>query len=128
MNKTSLKTAVAIFALAALMGCAEGTTVVTGVARAAISVEQVQLYTQPPEGSYQVIALVNASSGNGWTDQQSIDYAIEELKNQAAAVGANGVVLGQPSSKTGGFIMIDYALIPYDEQTVSGTAIHVPSQ
>lgn len=128
MNRNHLKIIAVIFALAAITGCAEGTTVVTGMTRAAISVEQVQLYTQPPKGSYQVIALVNASSGNGWTDQQSIDYAIGELKNQAAAVGANGVILGQPSSQTGGFIMIDYAVIPYDEQKVSGKAIYVPSQ
>ena len=128
MNRTYLKTIAVIFALAAITGCAEGTTVVTGVTRAAISVEQVQLYTQPPQGSYQVIALVNARSGNGWTDQQSIDYAIGELKNQAADVGANGVILSQPSSQTGGFIMTDYALIPYDEQKISGTAIYVPSQ
>jgi uncharacterized protein YbjQ (UPF0145 family) len=85
----------------------------------------VQLYVEPPKSSYEVIALVNASSASGWTDQQSIDYAIDELKSQAAALGANGVILGQPGSKVGGFVMIEEMAIPYDEQTVSGRAIYV---
>jgi len=83
------------------------------------------MYVEPPETPYEVIGLVNASSGNGWTDQQSIDYAVDELRNQAAAVGANGVILGQPGSKVGGFVMSGNIAIPYDEQTVSGSAIYV---
>jgi hypothetical protein len=104
------------------------TAVVTGERRAAISPEQVQLYSEAPKAPYQVIALVNASSGNGWSDQQSVDYAVEELKNQAAAVGANGVILGQPDSQTGGFVMSGNVALPYDEQTVSGTAVYVSGE
>lgn len=125
MKSTSIVNMVAVLAIAALAGCAEGTSVITGQARSAISPELVQLYSEAPQMPYEVIALVNASSGNGWTNQQSVDYAIEELKNQAAAVGANGVILGQPGSQTGGFIMSGSVAIPYDEQTVSGSAIYV---
>lgn len=125
MKTASIKNIVAVLAIAAISGCAEGTSVVTGQTRSAISPEQVQLYTVAPQTPYEVIALVNASSGNGWTDQQSVDYAITELKNQAAAVGANGVILGQPGSQTGGFIMSENIAIPYSEKTVSGSAIYV---
>jgi hypothetical protein len=125
MKSISKRTLAAILAIAAITGCADGTTVITGERRAAISAEEVQLYSAAPQSQYQVIALVNASSGNGWTDQQSIDYAVEELKNQAGAVGANGVILGQPGSQTGGFVMSGNIAIPYDEQTVSGTAIYI---
>jgi len=125
MKTASIRNMVAVLAVAAIAGCAEGTAVVTGQQRAAISPEQVQLYSEAPEAPYEVIALVNASSGNGWTDQQSVDFAVEELKNQAAAVGANGIILGQPGSQTGGFIMSGNVAIPYDEQTVSGSAIFV---
>lgn len=125
MRISSIGMMIAILSVAVISGCAEGTAVVTGQKRAAISSEQVQLYSEAPKVPYEVIALVNANSGNGWTDQQSIDYAVEELKNQAAAVGANGVILGQPGSQTGGFIMSGNVAIPYDEQTVSGSAIFV---
>lgn len=127
MHVNSLRNGVAALCVMALGACAagEGTTVVTGQKRPAISTDQVTLYTQAPQASYDTIALVNASSANGWTDQQSLDYAIEELKSQAAAVGANGVIMGQPGSQSGGFIMIDDIAYPYNEQTVSGSAIYL---
>ena len=127
MKPVSIRNVVAVLAVAAIAGCtnAEGTSVVTGQQRSAISPEQVQLYSEAPQVPYEVIGLVNASSANGWTDQQSVDYAVQELKNQAAAVGANGVILRQPGSQTGGFIMIDNIAYPYDEKTASGSAIFV---
>lgn len=125
MNMAKIKNALGMLIVLAIAGCAEGTAVVVGQQRSAISPTQVQLYVEPPASPYEVVALVNASSGDGWTDQQSIDYAVIELKNQAAAVGANGVLLGQPGRQTGGFVMSGNIAIPYDEQTVSGSAIYV---
>ena len=125
MNKAKINSSVGVLLFFAIAGCAEGTAVVTGQQRPAVSPTQVKMYVEPPETPYEVIGLVNASSGNGWTDQQSIDYAVDELRNQAAAVGANGVILGQPGSKVGGFVMSGNIAIPYDEQTVSGSAIYV---
>ena len=116
-----------------LGGCASGTTLVTGVKREAISFEQVKIYHTPPT-NYEVIAAVKASSEMGWTDQGSLDMAVEEIKKQAAKVGANGIVLekmGKESSGSygnffsngygGGFFVSgeDYS------QVVSGTAIYV---
>ncbi|MDF4362497.1 hypothetical protein P3514_35000, partial [Vibrio parahaemolyticus] len=81
---------------------------------------------EPPE-SYDTIALVNASSDAGLTEQDSIDYAVEELKKQAAKLGANGVLLGTTGSNNS--VMLggqgtDYQdLIPISEQTVSGQSI-----
>jgi hypothetical protein len=125
MNKTTIKSAVGLLAFLAIAGCADGTSVVTGQPRPAIVPTQVQLYVTPPEAPFEVIALVSAQSSSGWTNQQSIDYAVDELKNQAAAVGANGIILGQPGSKVGGFVMSGNFAIPYDEQTVSGSAIYI---
>ncbi|WP_375698586.1 hypothetical protein [Pseudophaeobacter sp. TrK17] len=125
MKVISRRNLLAMLAITGVVGCAEGTTVVTGERRAAISAGEVQLFSAAPKTPYQTIALVNAKSGNGWTSQQSIDYAVDELKNQAAAVGANGVILGQPGSQLGGFVMSGSVAIPYDEQTVSGIAIYI---
>lgn len=115
----------------ALTGCASGSSILVGEARESIAPEKVRLYIEPPE-SYDTIALVNASSDAGLTEQDSIDYAIEELKKQAAKLGANGVLLGTTGSNNS--VMLggqgtDYQyFIPISEQTVSGQAIYVEKQ
>ena len=116
-----------------LGSCASGTTLVTGVKRDATNFEQVKIYHNPP-ANYEVIAAVKASSEVGFTEQQNLDMAVEEIKKQAAKVGANGIILekmGKESSGSygnffsngygGGFFVSgeDYS------QVVSGTAIYV---
>ena len=76
-----------------LVGCASGSALVTGQVRPAIEdVNTVTILTEMPDGAEQ-IAIVKASSDSGWSQQQSLDYAVYELKKQAAKVGANAVVL-----------------------------------
>lgn len=120
-------TAAVLTSLAIVAACstAEGTSVVTGQARPAISPDEVQLYSSAPKKPFESIAIVKANSASGWSDQQSMDYAVAELKEQAASVGANGVVINSSGSQTGGFVMIDNVAYPYDEQTVAGTAIYI---
>ena len=137
IDMKKIRIAISLFVLTIfafnLSGCATGTTLVTGVKREAISFQQVKIYHTPPV-SYEIIAVVKASSEMGWTDQESLDMAVEEIKKQAAKVGANGIVLekmGKESSGSygnffsngygGGFFVggVDYS------QVVSGTAIYV---
>ncbi len=110
-----------------LVGCASGSAILVGEARDPITPLEVTLYLEAPE-NYEKIALVDASSDAGMTKQGSIDYAIEELKNQAAKLGANGVLLqatGSNSSVVLGGVGTDYQyLIPVSEQTVNGIAIY----
>ena len=76
-----------------LAGCASGSALVTGQTRPAIEdFTTVNILTEMPDGAEQ-IAIVKASSNKGITQQKSLDYAVEELKKQAAKVGANAVVL-----------------------------------
>ena len=93
------KSLLLLFSLAILGGCADGSALVIGDVRPAIEDHSsVEILTTMPEGAEQ-IAMVNASSGEGWSQQQSLDYAVDELKRQAAKVGANAVVLsGQDTS------------------------------
>ena len=81
----------AVFTLAA---CATGSSIVVGDVREPLTPDQVQLYLQAPT-NYEVIGIVDASSDAGWTEQGAVDYAVEELKKQAARLGANGVLLEQ---------------------------------
>ena len=86
-----------IFALSIaiiMAGCASSSHVIVGKTRAPLSPEEVRLYSKPP-ANYEEIAIVDSSSKNSWavTDQGKIDVAIQRLKEQAASLGANGILI-----------------------------------
>ncbi len=81
--------------LAALAACASSDSLVmVGAARPPISPAEVKIYSHPP-AVFEEIALLNASTSHMFTPggQKTIDEVIEKLKEQAAKVGANGVLL-----------------------------------
>jgi len=75
-------------------GCETSSHVLVGKARPPIAPESVQVYLQPPP-HYEEIATVNASSQGSFavTSQQNTDLAIQRLKEEAAKLGANGILL-----------------------------------
>jgi hypothetical protein len=84
-----------LFIFAALSACTitDGSAIVTGIARDPIPVEKVRIYRVAPE-KYEEIAMVSASAGHDFkSDSALMETAIQELKKEAAKVGANGVVL-----------------------------------
>lgn len=111
-----------------LASCATGSAIVTGTKRIPLEPSQVKLYLESPD-KYEIIGLVNASSDAGWSAQGSIDYAIKELKNQAARIGANGVLLESTGERTstiiGGYGTGSLYAIPVTAKAVSGKAIFV---
>lgn len=107
-----------------LSGCASGTALVTGTQREAISADSVTIYTVFPE-HYELIGIVTASSDAGWTEQDSLNYAIAELKNQAAKIGANGIILESVGTINAGGVIISGVYVPVSAQKVSGKAIYV---
>lgn len=112
-----------------LAACASGTALVTGTPRNPLAPEQVNIYLEPP-AEYEIVGLVSASSDAGWTDQGSLDYAIHELKKQAAKMGANGVLLTSSGEKVTTILVgqnASYA-IPVTAKTVQGRAIFVKAK
>ena len=75
-----------------LSGCADGTAIRSGAVRPATNPQNVVVYVSPPKQTYDVVGIVSSES-IGWTKQESIDKGIEELKRQAAFLGANGLIL-----------------------------------
>ena len=71
-----------------------------------------KIYLQPP-ARFEEIALLDASSKNEWafTDQGQIDAVIKLLKDEAAKLGANGILLRGAGDQIGGSV-----------STASGTA------
>ncbi|AMG39441.1 hypothetical protein AL504_27615 [Achromobacter xylosoxidans] len=92
-----------LMSMAALCaGCADGTAIPTGNRHAPSLASAVRFYSDPPHAPYEVVGLVKAESSAGLTAQESMEYAIEELKKQAASLGANGVLLTGNGARTTG--------------------------
>jgi hypothetical protein len=86
-------------------GCATDSVVVTGKVRPAISPAEVKVYWRPPV-TFEEIAILNTSKNSAFTTggQKTIDKVIAGLKEQAAKVGANGVILEGFSDRQTGAI------------------------
>ena len=126
MRKTQYLPLTTLLSLA-LFSCASGTALVTGTKRPATTPDAVVVYTEAPE-KYEVIGIVTASSDAGWTAQGSLDYAIAELKKQAAKIGANGIILESVGTSNSGGVISYGVYIPVTAKNVSGKAIFVEGE
>lgn len=94
-----------VVSLVLLAACASS-HIITGKQRPPIDPAQVKLYSKPPQ-KFEEIAIVEASSKSSFaiSDQGKIDVVIQRLKEEAAALGANGVLLQATGSEsTGGVV------------------------
>ncbi len=133
----SLRPALFLVVLA-LAACAGTSKVMLSQARPPVDPAQVRIYTTPPPGSVE-IAQLESSSAVGFGTQGQTDAAVARLKREAAALGANGVILmgvgssgspvgmsvgaGSYGSHSGGGIGIG---IPTTQKKAAGVAIYVP--
>lgn len=121
-------TTLVLFAVLAMAACSSGSAIVTGTPRPRVAPAMVKLYLEPP-AKFEVIGLVSASSDAGWTEQGSLDYAMAELKKQAAKLGANGVLILATGETTSTMVFGQgtgavYS-VPVTGKTVQGRAIFV---
>jgi hypothetical protein len=95
----------AVVAYLALTGCAASSHVLVGTPRTPLSPEDVKVYLQPP-AKYEEIATIDASSRGTpvFTDQRKMDRVIARLKEEAAKLGANGILLEGTSERQAGGI------------------------
>jgi len=84
----------ALTVLLFLAACAPSSHVLVGTARPPIPPEQVKIYSHPPP-QFEEVAILNASSKSVFQPggQKAIDKVVERLKEQAAKLGANGIIL-----------------------------------
>jgi len=128
-----------------LVACSTSSHVLVGNARPPISPDSVRVYTQPPP-HFEQIATLNASSQGSFafTSQQNMDKAIQRLKEEAAKLGANGILLGEIRNEQTGSFGIGVGSGSYSpsggssvgvggssgitNKAVSGMAIYVPPE
>lgn len=95
MKTFSKLTSILLFVLATGCTIVDGSSIVTGEKRASIPIEQVQIYRIAPE-KYEEVALVSASAGHDFKSNSALlESTILRLKQEAAQLGANGIILSQ---------------------------------
>ena len=110
----------------ALSACATS-HVMMGQARPPISPDLVTVYFHPPETKYDEIALIDTSSkgGFGFSAQGKTDVVIRRLKEEAAKLGANGVLLQGIGSESGGSISSGFGQASVSGNHAYGTGIGI---
>ena len=109
----------------ALSACASTSKVMLGQARPPVDPAQVQIYTTPPPGSIE-IAQLESSSAVGFGTQGQTDAAVARLKREAAALGANGVILMGVGS-SGSPVGMSVGAGSYGRHSAGGIGIGIPT-
>jgi uncharacterized protein YbjQ (UPF0145 family) len=102
-KKSAARRFLALSVAIGLAACASDSIVMTGTARPPIAPSEVRIYSRPPP-AFEEVAILNASKSSAFTTggQKTVDKVIAGLKEQAAKLGANGVILeGFSDSQTG---------------------------
>src|SRR5215471_4620253 len=109
---------------AMLLGCATSSHVMTITARPPISPESVRVYVQPPE-RYEEVATLDASSQGSFaiTSQQNMDKAIARMKEEAAKLGANGILLQGVQDQQSGSIGTGVGSSSYGPGSSTGVGV-----
>ena len=122
-----------------LVSCSSTSHVIVGKTRPPILPGDVKVYMKPP-ARYEEVALLESSSKNSWsiTDQGKTDKAIQRMKEEAAKLGANGVLLRGVSDRYAGDTSTGSAVgtsgssgvgvgfsAPVYDKAASGVAIYV---
>lgn len=109
----------------ALSACAGTSKVMLGQARPPVDPAQVRIYTTPPPGSIE-IAQLESSSAVGFGTQGQTDAAVARLKREAAALGANGVILMGVGS-SGSPVGMSVGAGSYGRHSAGGVGIGIPT-
>ncbi|MEA5666020.1 hypothetical protein VA603_00520 [Stenotrophomonas sp. MH1] len=118
--------AIALGLALATGGCASTSKVMLGQARTPVDPATVQIYSSPPAGAVE-IAQLESSSAVGFGTQGQTDAAIARLKREAAALGANGVILmgvGAGGSPVG----MSVGAGSYGRHSAGGLSVGIPTQ
>ena len=107
-----------------LLSCSTSSHVMIGTARPPISPESVRIYLQPPP-KYEEIAKLDATSQGSFaiTSQQNMDKAIARLKEEAAKLGANGVLLQGVQDQQSGSIGTGVGSSSYGPGSSTGVGV-----
>ena len=120
------RTGLPLIGMVLLLGGCASSHVMIGEARPPISPDQVKLYLHPPE-KYEEIAIIDASSRRSivFTDQQKMNKVIARLKEEAAKIGANGILIQATGDEQSGAVGTGAGTATASGHSAYGTEIGV---
>jgi hypothetical protein len=100
---------------------------VTGRVRPPIDPAQVRIYQAPPPGGFEEIAQLETQSGAfTYGEQNKLDSVLENLRRQAAKLGANGVLLvGTENGRGGGGTSVGVSGGSFGSHSYGGVGVGV---
>lgn len=103
MRRNTLLQVLLASTLVVLAGCSSTSQLVTGTPRAPIDPSQVRVYYTAPPGGFEEIAQLQTASGSfTYGEQSKLDDVINNLRVEAAKLGANGVLFVGTENSGGG--------------------------
>jgi hypothetical protein len=118
-----LRFCAATLAVACLIcGCATR-PIIVGHVRPPISPEAVRVYRVPPR-HFERIAIIDSPAGTSWIfpDRPSMELGISRLREQAASLGANGILLQRVYDVSAGGLAIGVGGFGYGGHSFYGGA------
>jgi hypothetical protein len=97
--------------------------IIVGQPRPPIRPEAVRVYRVPPR-HFERIAIINSPAGTSWIfpDRPSMELGISRLREQAAALGANGILLQRVYDVSAGGLAIGGGGFGYSGHSFYGGA------
>jgi cell division protein FtsW (lipid II flippase) len=113
-----------IVTAALFAACSTSSHVLVGTSRPPISPDSVRVYLEPPP-QYEQVASLDASSQGSFaiTSQQNMDKAIDRMKQEAAKLGANGILVQGAYDFTSGSIGTGVGTSSYSGNSASGASV-----
>jgi len=117
--------AILLLTVMTITGCVSS-HVMIGQARPPLSPDQVKIYWHPPE-HYDEIALLDTSSRASMsiTAQGKTDVVIARLKEEAAKLGANGVLLQGVGDQSAGSVSTGFGQATASGNTAYGSGVGI---
>lgn len=121
-----LKVTLAPIFFVVLSACTTSHTMI-GPARAPISPDHVQIYSELPASGYVAIAFLDTTSdsSSATTDSSKIKVVVKRLKAEAARLGANGILLDAMGDQAARSIDPQYTLGPSNSVLATGKSTTV---
>ena len=116
----------ATLAVACLIcGCATR-SIIVGQVRTPIRPEAMRVYHMPPR-HFERIAIIDSPAGTSWIfpDRPSMELGISRLREQAAALGANGILLERVYDVSAGGLAIGGGGFGYSGNSFYGGGANV---
>ena len=101
-----------------ITSCSNVTHLMTGQKRSPTKVSTVKIYHKTPSAHYSEIAVLRTASRAGFTNQYRQDLGIERLREHAAELGANALIITD--------VNVTGATIGTDEVAIQGIAVYMP--